>query len=119
MKQMPRDLIKDFSEWIRNKLNSLPEKDSQGNNTRVGWQLLTYLVASVAEESTDPKIKMLGRLAKKGAKKSFIDLAVKKIFDWLDNPNNNNPYQLTKSCIHCSHLVNSWDNYCPYCYRIL
>jgi len=53
----------------RNKLNSLPEKDNQGNNYRAGWQLLTYLVASAAEESTNPKIRILGKLAKKGCKK--------------------------------------------------
>ena len=110
---------KDLSEWIRNKLNSLPEKDNQENNYRVGWQLLTYLVASAAEESINPKIRILGKLAKKGAKKSFLDLAVPKIFGWLENPSNNNPYKLTRSCIYCGLNVNYWDRFCPYCYRKL
>jgi len=114
---MANDPIKDLIEWIRNKLNSLPEKDTQGNNYRVGWQVLTYLAGAVAEESTDPKIRMLGRSAKKGAKKSFIDLAINKISDWLENPVNNNPYQLSKSCIYCGRIVYSQTNYCPYCFN--
>jgi len=109
------DPIKDLSEWIRNKLNSLPENDNQGNNYRVGWQILTYLVASAAEESTNPKLRLLGKSAKRGAKQSFIDYAVKKIGDWLDN--SNNPYQLTKSCIYCGRLINSLSNNCPYCFN--
>ena len=97
--------MKDLSEWIRNKLNSLPENDNQGNNYQVGWQLLTYIVASAAEESTNPKLRLLGRSAKRGAKQSFIDYAVKKIEDWLDN--SNNPYQLTNSCNYCGNAINS------------
>lgn len=111
---MKKDPFKDLTEWIRNKLNSLPEKDTQGNNYRVGWQLLTYLVASAAEESTDPKIRKLGKAAKKGAKKSFIELAVPKIFNML-NIFSNNPYQLTKSCNSCGSIIDSWTNSCPYC----
>ncbi len=107
--------IKDLSEWIRNKLNSLPENDNQGNNYRVGWQLLTYLVGSAAEESTNPKLRLLGRSAKSGAKQSFIDYAVKKIGDWLDN-SSNNPYQITRSCKNCGSMIDNWNNYCPYCY---
>ena len=114
---MSKDPFKDLTEWIRAKLNSLPEKDNQGNNHRVGWQVLTYLVASAAEESTDPKIRMLGKAAKKGAGKSFLDLALKKISDWLENPANNNPYQLTKSCNYCSRVVDSWYDSCPYCFN--
>jgi len=112
---MSKDLIRDLTEWIRTKLNSLPEKDNQGNNYRVGWQVLTYLVASAAEESTDPKIRILGKAAKKGAKKSFIDFALNKLSDWLDG--NNNLYQLTKSCSCCGCVVNSWSGYCPYCFN--
>lgn len=114
---MNKDPFKDLIEWTRNKLNSLPEKDNQGNHYRVGWQFLTYLAGSVAEESSDPKIRMLGKVAKKGAVKSFFDLLTEKALDWFSKQNN--PYQLTKSCIHCGHLVNSWDNYCSYCHRIL
>jgi len=62
MKKYP---IKDLSEWIRDKLNSLPEKDNQGNHYRVGWQLITYLAATAAEGSTNPKLRLLGKLAKK------------------------------------------------------
>lgn len=114
---MKKDPFKDLTEWIRNKLNSLPEKDNQGNNYRVGWQLLTYLVASAAEESTNPKIRVLGKSAKKGVKKSFLDLSLKKFSEWLENPTNNNPYQLSKSCNYCGKVVNNWSNYCPYCFN--
>ena len=74
---MVKDSTKGMAKWIRNKLNSLPEKDNQGNNYRVGWQILTYVVANVIEESSDPKIRLLGKSVKKGAKLSFIDLAAK------------------------------------------
>lgn len=113
---MSKDLIRDLTEWIRTKLNSLPEKDNQGNNYRVGWQVLTYLVASAAEESTDPKIRKLGKAAKKGAIQSFIDLLANKLGVWL-SATQNNPYQLSKSCNHCGSIVNSWNNYCPYCFN--
>lgn len=109
--------IKDLSEWIRDKLNSLPEKDNQGNHYRVGWQLITYLAATAAEGSTNPKLRLLGKLAKKGTKKSFIDLASKKLEEWLDR-NLDNPY-FTKSCNYCGMTINNWSNYCPYCYNQL
>lgn len=111
---MAKDPLKEFTEWIRRKLNSLPEKDNQGNNYRVGWQVLTYLVGSAAEESSDLKIRRLGKSAKKGAIKSFFDFAIPKLFNALSNFSNN-PYQLTKSCNYCGNVVNSWTNICPYC----
>jgi len=112
---MVKDSTKDITKWIRSKLNSLPEKDNQGNNYRVGWQILTYVAANVVESSSDPKIRLLGKSVKKGVKLSFIDLAAKKLSDWLDG--NNNPYQLTKSCSFCGCVVNSWNNYCPNCFN--
>ena len=111
---MKKEPIKNLIEWIRNKLNSLPEKDNQENNYRVGWQFLTYLAGSAAEESSDPQIRMLGKAAKKGAKKSFIDLVAVKITDLLFNPSNN-PY-LTKQCSYCGNWVSTSSNFCPYCY---
>jgi len=81
---MNKDPLTDLTEWIRRKLNSLPEKDNQGNNYRVGWQILTYIVANAAEELTDPKIRLLGKSVKKGAKLSFIDFAVNKLNNWID-----------------------------------
>lgn len=114
MMWMIKDPLKDITEWIRNKLNSLPEKDNQGNNYRVGWQVLTYFVASAAEESTDPKIRKLGKAAKKGAKKSFIDLLANKLGVWLSTTQNN-PYQLSRSCNYCGYMVDNWNNFCPYC----
>jgi len=84
MMWMNKDPLKDLTEWIRRKLNSLPEKDNQGNNYRVGWQILTYIVANAAEGSTDPNIRLLGNSAKKGAKLSFIDFAVNKLNNWLN-----------------------------------
>jgi len=111
---MNKNPINDIIEWIRNKLNSLPEKDNQGNNYRVGWQFLTYLAGATAEESTNPTVRKLGKAAKKGAKKSFVDLVIPKIFNKLNNFSNN-PYKLTKSCTYCGSVVNSWTNNCPYC----
>ena len=110
--------IKDFSEWVRNKLNSLPEHRVQEDNYRLGWQIITYIFGSAAEESTNPRLRLLGKSAKRGAKQSFIDFVVKKIDDWLENPVNNNPYQLTKSCHYCGWAINSWSNYCPYCLKL-
>ena len=108
--------VKKLTEWIRNKLNSLPEKDAKGSEYRVGWQILTYLVGTAAEESTNPKVRILGESAKKAAKQSFIDYAVKKIVEWLDKPSNN-PYQLSKSCKYCGVVVDSWSSYCNYCFN--
>lgn len=106
--------IKDLSEWIRDKLNSLPEKDNKGNHYRLGLQLITYLAATAAEESTNPKLRLLGKLAKKGTKKSFIDLASKKLEEWLDR-NLDNPY-FTKPCNYCGNWVSTNSSFCPYCY---
>jgi len=112
---MVKDSPRDITRWIRNKLNSLPEKDNQGNNYRVGWQILTYVVANVVEGSSDPKIRLLGKSAKKGVTLSFIDLALNKLSGWLDG--NNDPYQLTRSCSFCGDVVFSWNNYCPNCFN--
>jgi len=114
---MNKDPIKELIEWIRNKLNSLPEKDNQGNNYRVGWQFLTYLAGATAEESSNPEIRKLGSAAKKGAKKSFLDFVAIKFFDWLENPSTNNPYLQTKTCSYCGNWVSLSSNYCPYCFN--
>jgi len=112
---MAKDSPKEITKWIRRKLNSLPEKDNQGNNYRVGWQILTYVVANVVEGSSDPKIRLLGKSAKKGVTLSFIDLALNKLSDWLDG--SNDPYQLTNSCSFCGDEVYSWNDYCPNCFK--
>jgi len=76
---------KNLSDIIRDKLNSLPEKDQQGNYNRAGWQFISLIVAEAAKNSINPQLQMLGQCVKLGAKRSIVDYASKKIEDWLDS----------------------------------
>ena len=76
---------KNLSDIIRDKLNSLPEKDLQGNYNRAGWQFISLIAAEAAENSTNPQLQILGQYVKLGTKKSIVDYASKKIEDWLDS----------------------------------
>ncbi len=101
--------MEDISENIRNKLNSLSEKDNQGNYNRLGWQILTYIAGSAAEESTNPKLRNLGRVLKRGAKKSFADYLAQKIVGWL------NKFSISKTCPFCGYSNNSTAIFCNQC----
>ncbi len=91
---------KDLSDLVRNKLNSLPEKDQQGNQYRLFWQFITYLIGNEAESSNDTSLKVVGKKIKLGAKKSFLDYTTTKIENWIDRFFDN---MGSKTCIYCGH----------------
>src|SRR5438445_3276671 len=99
----------DPSEQIRNKLNSLPEKDNRGNYNRLRWQTFTYFIGSALEESTNPKLKNLGKSMRIGAKKSFVDYLTQKIVGWLDKLLDK------KVCSYCGYANNSNAIFCNQC----
>lgn len=105
---------KDPSEMLRNKLNSLPEKDQQGNYYRFFWQLVSYSIGSVAANSNNSNFKKLGENMKKGAKKSFVDYALNKIESYIDRFLDGN-ITLNKICMYCGFQVDSQSSFCPNC----
>jgi len=74
----------DIGDLVRYKLNSLPEKDQQGNYYRLGWQIISLITANAAENSTNSQLQILGKFVKIGTKNSISDYVAEKINNWLD-----------------------------------
>lgn len=81
---------KDATEMVRNKLNKIPEKDTIGNNQRFQSQFVTWIVGGIVESAKDPNIRRFGKTLRKGAEKSFSDLAAQKITDRITKFFNDN-----------------------------
>jgi hypothetical protein len=73
----------DLSEVIRKRLNGLKEKNEDGTYYKAGWQFITLVVGNIAESSTNPKIRRLGKMVSLGAKKSIADYASQKISEFI------------------------------------
>ncbi|MCV0410760.1 hypothetical protein [Nitrosopumilus sp.] len=91
MKKAP---IRDLSELVRTKLNSLPEKDSQGNNNKLAWQIISLLVSDKAQYSTNSNIRHVAKLVRRGTEESVADYAASKIRSFVLNNLRKDPYSL-------------------------
>ena len=91
---MKKSPTKDLSELIRTKLNSLPEKDAQENNNKLGWQIFSLLVSSKAQNSQNPSLRKVAKLVRKGTEESVADYAAAKIREYVLTSLRKDPYSI-------------------------
>ena len=80
----------DASETIRLQLNKIQEKDQNGNYSRFSAQLFIWFLGSLAESSSNLKLRRSGMNLRKGAEKSFADYIGQKISEKIQELFRNN-----------------------------
>lgn len=73
----------ELSERVRLGLNNIEERDAQGNERRLLWQLFAVVGGSLLAASSDKNDVIVGKALRDGAIASFAELVGLKLGRWL------------------------------------